>query len=198
MDSKDILLIEYSAICEHFRSYQSNRLNIVLFTFPAIGALMLACLQMSFILQMLSSVLLYSVLYTLVRIDNVFMRRLRFYSHRLSEIEKEGNVRGHATQRLANPNLATDATTNTIRAIIQVLNFTISLYFSTSILNYMWEHRPIGAFDASIDWYYIYGCLSILFWVPITAWMASFVYVKYYVNVERLLEREQKLFPQGS
>lgn len=133
MNKEQLLIAEYTAITDHFRIYQSNRLTIVLVTIPAVGALMINVLDKEFLVQIFSCIMLYLILLFLISIDNIFMKRLRNYTIRLSEIECDFLVVGHASARLKNErnNYETsskDATTNTIRNVIQVLNIFISFF----------------------------------------------------------------------
>jgi len=133
MSKKKLLIAEYTAITDHFRAYQSNRLNIILLAIPSVGAIMLNAIDKNNILQILCLLMLYLIIFFLVLIDNVFMRRLRNYTIRLAAIEKKFSVFGHARHRLTNKNSPQDATTNTIRHVLQGLNTFIALY-STIIL----------------------------------------------------------------
>lgn len=128
-NKKDFLIAEFIAISEHFRSYQNNRLNIVLLSVPAIGAIMLHCYEREHLVRGISVFLLYVLLALLITLDEVFMKRLRNYTQRLSKIEEEFEIVGYATQRITDvKNNHRDATTKAFRVILHLLNITIFLY----------------------------------------------------------------------
>ncbi|NUY79830.1 hypothetical protein HUK80_02900 [Flavobacterium sp. MAH-1] len=126
---KQFLLAEYTSISEHFRSYQMNRLNIVLLSIPAVGAIMLNCYEKEHQVRIISVVLLYILLCLLITLDSVFMKRLRNYTRRLAQIEKEFKVIGYSTQRINDVrNNHKDATTKSFRIIFHLINWTILFY----------------------------------------------------------------------
>lgn len=131
---KDFLITEFTAISDHFRSYQNNRLNNVLLSVPAIGAIMLHCYEREHLVRGISVSLLYILLSLLITLDEVFMKRLRNYTRRLSIIETEFEVEGYVTMRIKDvQNNYKDATTKAFRIIFHLLNFTITSY---AILSY--------------------------------------------------------------
>ncbi|MBZ9730051.1 hypothetical protein LB467_10170 [Salegentibacter sp. JZCK2] len=134
MEKENFLIAEYTSIAENFRIYQSNRLNLILLAITAVGAIMLNGIENDYIIQLFSLLLLYIIIGFLVVIDKIFMNRLRKYTLRLSEIEKKFQVTdGYATTRLKNPERKQDATTKTIRHLIQTLTIIIG-FFSIFIL----------------------------------------------------------------
>lgn len=128
MQKEEFLISEYEVVSEHFRTYQKLRLNIIVFAIPALSALMLQCLKEDFLMQSLCTIMLYFVLFFLIRIDSFFMKRLRNYTIRLMEIELYFDFNGHATKRLKSDKKHEDATTNTIRTIFNMINIFILLY----------------------------------------------------------------------
>lgn len=190
MDKSQLLIAEYTAISEHFRSYQSNRLNIILIAIPAFGAIMLNLYDKTFVVQIFSVIMLYLFLFFLMLIDNVFMKRLRNYTIRLSEIETEFKVNGHANKRLSNLEANKDATTNTIRTIVQALNLFVALY--SIMLLYIKFFQ-----ESNSNICYGFRVNQLIFLIPIIIGIILFFVIRNVINTKYLPTKTEENYTKS-
>lgn len=131
------LLAEFNSIAEMFRTYQTNRLNIVILAVPVFGAIMINCFKESVQIQVMSTIVMYIILFSLVDICCMLMKRLRNYSIHISCIESKFDIKdGYSTLRLADvENGRDDATTKTVESIIHTLHIAVFFYVLFLIYN---------------------------------------------------------------
>lgn len=151
----EFLINEYTVVSDHFRSYQKNRLTILLLGVTALGGIMLNAIEWDIVVQIFSLFMLYILVPFLVYIDGIFMRRLRVYTLRLSEIEKDFDIIGHATKRRQDTTMR-DATTNSVRSIIHAMNVFVFMfalmifYYQKTTIHFTDQHRWIGIVLTSV------------------------------------------------
>lgn len=188
---KEFLITEYSSLMEHFRSYQSNRLNIILAGIPITGAIALNAFEKTDRFVVLGSILLmYGVPVCLVLVDKIFMKRLRRYSKRLAFIEAEFEVMGYSRERLDTLSEESksgvgkkkgegDQMTQSINRILHFLNFFISSYALGHFIKLFYLQRTHYISDP-------YPWMFHLVWLPVVAFFAMMLIIWTSVSAKNL------------
>lgn len=187
----EFLTTEYSALSDHFRAYQSNRLNVMLLSVPAFGGLMLQCYEKNHGLQIISCIILYLLLLVLINIDIVFMKRLRNYTIRLAAIENEFKIWGFSSERLLNVTGGTrDATTKTSKSIIHILNASTFSY-SLVILCVARNCKKENCWCADFDF-----CCHLV-WIPAIVTIVLFIYTQSQLDTTKLDKSIKEFVTEG-